>query len=744
MLTLALLGLLNTSAAVDIANPGFEQGAAGWTIETGRAGDDTGGPNRVGFASKGAAEGHTCAMLRYQSSWLWLTTSSLPASVSGKRLSVTIRAKWLSGANLLSFGFTEFKQGTREWAGAHDGLMVAEVPKDRRWHLVEVTLDVPAFDTQARDVGVKLGCSHGVPSEMLVDAVAIPEVGPGPAPTALPDGTTVEGQPEAEVSLPAFLARPDIPILSSRLGARAHVGPVRMSAPPRIEPSLGHLTRLPVTVRNRSDRAVTVLLRPHGPAGVTVGQCTVALEPRAKREIGVELRTLQPLPHEIILEANVGSERAGLSVPIEPQRAFPVFGVVEHFDRTPPGRERAPRDAAMLQQMPCAAYRIDCGWATIDPGDGKPYRFESTDWYVDLVRQTGHAPVLMMVGYYPDWAAPFDDPTDEAKMSAYRRAIRAIVQRYADRVDYWESWNEPFGFWFGGDDQVYLEKGPAMLLAVQKTVWEAVREFDPTARVLTPGFMPWYHKGQIEWRILDRLLGMGFERYFDAVCVHNYPGHEPPPLTSYRIDGEQRLAVGSWRDLDRAADMRDLTDLLDSHHSRKPIWLTEFGGFDPRDERAQALACLRTIGVIMPQRVEGALYYELYDYPHDAHPPTLNLLRGSDLHRTLGFVAYQDMIAALTGATYDPAAAAVKAPEGTEYRCFTRPGETIVLLWSNRADPTTARIRWRIPVRRVTCTSWDPAREAMREVSQTDDPEGRRTATLDPLEFLVIVAQSAP
>ncbi|HOS94367.1 MAG TPA: hypothetical protein PLQ54_13695, partial [Armatimonadota bacterium] len=83
MLTLALLGLLNTSAAVDIANPGFEQGAAGWTIETGRAGDDTGGPNRVGFASKGAAEGHTCAMLRYQSSWLWLTTSSLAASVSG-------------------------------------------------------------------------------------------------------------------------------------------------------------------------------------------------------------------------------------------------------------------------------------------------------------------------------------------------------------------------------------------------------------------------------------------------------------------------------------------------------------------------------------------------------------------------------------------------------------------------------------------------------------------------------------
>ena len=140
----------------------------------------------------------------------------------------------------------------------------------------------------------------------------------------------------------------------------------------------------------------------------------------------------------------------------------------------------------MLAQMPCAAYRIDCGWASIDPGGGKPYDFASTDWYVKLARETGHAPILMMLGYFPQWAAPFDDPSNEAKMSAYRRAIRAIVQRYADQVDYWEAWNEPFGFWFGSDNQAYLEKGSAMLLAVQKTVWEAVRELAPAPRPQVP------------------------------------------------------------------------------------------------------------------------------------------------------------------------------------------------------------------------------------------------------------------
>jgi len=737
MLTLALLGLLSTQAAADIANPGFEQGADGWMIETGRAGSDAGGPNRVEFLTDGAFEGRGCAKLSYQGSWLWLTTSSLPDSVSGKRLTVALHAKWLSGANLLSLGFTEFEKGTRKWAAAHDGVMVVEVPKDGRWHLLEVALDVPAFDLQTREIGVKLGCSHGVPSEMLVDAVAIPEVAPGP-PAPVPPTTD-----NPDVAAPAFMERPDIPIHSSPLGARANVGPVRLSAPPRIEPKLGQLAPLNVTARNRSDQSVSVSLRPHAPAGVTVSECTFTLAPRAKRELALDFRTLQPLPHEIILEAVVGDDRAGLLVPVEPQRAFPVFGVVEHFDRTPPGRERAVRDAAMLHQMPCAAYRIDCGWAAVDPGGGKPYDFASTDWYVNLVRETGHAPVLMMVGYSPAWASPFDDPTDEAKMSAYRRAVRAIVQRYADRVDYWEAWNEPYGFWFGGDSDAYMEKGPAMLMAVQKTVWEAVRELDPTGVVLTPGLMPWYHKGQIEWRMLDRLFGMGYEQYIDAVCVHSYPSHWPPPLTPFRLDGEVRLPVDAWRDLDRASSIQDVVDLMDSHHVRKAIWVTEFGGYDPGDERCQALACLRTVGVMMAQRVEGALYYELYDYPHDAHPATLNLLRGGDLHRTLGFVAYQDMIAALTGATCDPDAAAVEAPEGTEFRCFERPGETIVLLWSNRADTTTARIRWDARVRHVTCTSWDPARQAMREVSQSDDPARSRTTTLHPLEFLVIVARSA-
>mgnify|MGYP002682816373 CR=1 FL=1 len=66
MLTLALLGLLSTQAAADIANPGFEQGADGWMIETGRAGSDAGGPNRVEFLTDGAFEGRGWRYITFQ------------------------------------------------------------------------------------------------------------------------------------------------------------------------------------------------------------------------------------------------------------------------------------------------------------------------------------------------------------------------------------------------------------------------------------------------------------------------------------------------------------------------------------------------------------------------------------------------------------------------------------------------------------------------------------------------------
>ncbi len=728
-------------AAVPIANGGFEQGLAGWYVETGMAGQDGGGPNRVEVVGAGGAEGGHFARLEYRRTWLWMTTSSLPDEVRGLRLTVKLRAKRVSGAGELDAGFTEFPKGRHEWAQAHDMLFVGEIPTDGAWHEIYFPIDVPAYDTAARDIGLKLGCGHGRPSVLLLDDVGIVDAGPVPPAPAVAETGETEGHVPDEIP---FFTAPHIPLLPRAAGAAhqtGHIGPLEADLPARIDPTQGRLTPLAVTLTNHGREAVAVRLRLYGPAGTEADDCALTLPAAGHRTATVALRTVQPLPHQVVLEVSAGGESLGFGIDVVPRRVFPLFGVVEHFDRTPPGPVRAARDVGLVHELPCSAYRIDCGWAYIEPEQGKPYRFESTDAYVDLVRSRGHCPVLMMLGYQPGWANPFDDPTDQAKLDAYRSAIRAIVKRYAGAVDYWEAWNEPDGFWFGGHDEEYLAKGPPMLLAVQKIVWDAVREFDPTGHVLTPGFVPdALHPGTTEWRVIEELYRLGFDRYFDALTVHVYPGWTPPSLATYTVDGKTARQTEHWRALDHAADMGELASLMARAGKPKPIWVTEFGGFDPADERSQALACLRTVAAMASARLESALYYELYDYPHDAHPPKLYLARSADLHRTLGFVAYQDAIRALTGASLAPTALRVTSPQGVEVRAFARPGERIALVWSNGATKQRVRIDWQGEVERVDLVRWDPSRSPMRS-SRTAGPGQSVEIELQPLEFVLATAR---
>lgn len=876
---------------IPVSNGGFEEGLAGWYLETGSPGDDAGGPNVAELAGEGeAAEGAGCARLVYRSSWLWLTTSSLPDSVRGRQLTVALRARCVSGTGELDLGFTEFPKGQRTWAAAHDFRFVAMVPEDGAWHELVVPVDVPWYDTRARDIGLKIGRGQGGAATILLDDVRVIGVGPSgdshPAPimvenpgceddgadwsSELGDGSTLtwprgvahsgeqcaelqqpghgyawlsmpmpglvpgqefalelwaqrlgdsdrlmagfsvlsqpegrwlracddawsgtvpmkgewcrlqlplrvpaydaqnetlalkmglagEGAPatyrlddirvvgQPEVSLPPAAPAGDLPLVSAQPGSatlQAHVGPVEVSVPATVDPRQGHLAPLSLVLRNRSRRPCEIGLCLRGPDGAEMDACTVALPARDQRTETLALRSLQALPHQVVVEVRCGRRRLGLAVDVTPHSAFPVFGVVEHFDRRPPGPVRAARDVALLPELPCSAYRIDCGWAYVEPRRGEAYDFARTDAYMSLVRDAGRSPVLMMLGYQPGWAGAFSDPTDEALMASHRAAIRAIVQRYADEVDYWEAWNEPSGFWFGAAGADWLGKGPAMLLAVQKTVWEAVRELDPTARVLTPGFIPdALRPGTTEWKVIEKLYALGFDSYFDAMSVHIYPRSALPPATPYSVDGLPTCDVERWRRFDADVSMAALADLMVRLGQPKPIWVTEFGGLDPTDERRQALACLRMIGIMASQRLEGAQYYELLDYPHDAHPPRLNLARTRDLHRTPGFAAYQDAIAALTGAQPAPATLRVSAPQDIETRTFARGAERIVLLWSNASTPQPVHIDWGEEVVAMQTVSWNPARSPMRTV--TPGPAGPSLeARVEPLEFMLLTGRA--
>jgi len=328
---------------------------------------------------------------------------------------------------------------------------------------------------------------------------------------------------------------------------------------------------------------------------------------------------------------------------------------------------------------------------------------------------------VAQIGYQPAWL-PRDFPATSEGRQAYARWVESVVSRYAGRVDAWEIWNEPLLFWLRHPDHKPAVGRPPreplsaqetdalaasyapMILEIVRTASRIIRERDPGATILTPGFEDFFNApGSVfpdfARNVYSRLLASGMARYVDGFCIHSYPAGFPGRAPRLRD-------AKAWIELDRAADTGKLHELLRRHDVRLPLYSTEFGGFQlPRkagkkDETAAALALLRNACILAHQGFRLVTYFELYDWDKDAQT---YLVRYDGGRRTRGFTAYQKLILALTGATGSevrriPGARILDADyEGLVVKAFRRGPEDILCLWNNAGKPRTVRLRSKAP-----------------------------------------------
>ncbi|MHA1572679.1 MAG: beta-galactosidase, partial [Alphaproteobacteria bacterium] len=143
-----------------LPNGTFERGAWSWEIETG-------GVNRVSFAKGAARSGAMCARFEFTGRrWLWLdltvdASARLPVR-SGKVVKLAFFAKWLSGDNCISAGFNTRGRDDRAWLGGRDHIAITRIPKDGRWHRVEMFLLAPGFDEKRACLQLKVGAHSDI------------------------------------------------------------------------------------------------------------------------------------------------------------------------------------------------------------------------------------------------------------------------------------------------------------------------------------------------------------------------------------------------------------------------------------------------------------------------------------------------------------------------------------------------------------------------------------------------------
>lgn len=183
--------------------------------------------------------------------------------------------------------------------------------------------------------------------------------------------------------------------------------------------------------------------------------------------------------------------------------------------------------------------RLGAGWNEIEKQKGV-YDWEKTDKAFEVAIKNGITPFITIgrgnelysklttyddpklaeiYGYRPE--PPIKDPV---AMQAFLSFTRATVERYKDRIDYWEIWNEPNHRNYWGSTPDGKEYG----LLLHQTA-DLIRELDPGCKIIG-GSM-----AGIDPKFTDDFLSIGNNKSIDIISYHNY-GAVPEERTYKAIE----------------------------------------------------------------------------------------------------------------------------------------------------------------------------------------------------------------
>ncbi|MGD0110407.1 MAG: carbohydrate binding domain-containing protein [Armatimonadota bacterium] len=179
-------------------------------------------------------------------------------------------------------------------------------------------------------------------------------------------------------------------------------------------------------------------------------------------------------------------------------------------------------------------------WQQVEPQKGR-FDFDMTDFQIDRVYDQG----LNVLGLLPfpssDWgsSAPPDvktshDMGEHARqaykprdLSEYATYVRTTVGRYKDRVHVWEILNEPLTTGYSVPQST--GHTVADYVAILKTAYQAIKEVDPSARVI----------GGVASDpdvLASEFIAAGGLKWLDGINIHIYPVFRLPEIYIHGLE----------------------------------------------------------------------------------------------------------------------------------------------------------------------------------------------------------------
>lgn len=232
-------------------------------------------------------------------------------------------------------------------------------------------------------------------------------------------------------------------------------------------------------------------------------------------------------------------------------------------------------------------------WPDLEPRRDE-WHFDTLDKYLDLAEQH-HVGVLLVLGLTPAWASarPREKSAYKPGFAAepkdlddWRVYVRTVSQRYKERIQAYEIWNEPNlkEFWTGSVEQ---------MVTLTRVASEVIRGVDPQAIVVSPSPTS---EGGLKW--LAQFLSQRGGQDVDVVGYHFYVTPKPP-----------EAIVPLVHQVKATIKNNGLGD--------KPVWNTETGWSGPKPLPSEELAAAYLARAYILNWAAGV--ERLYWYSWDNH-----------------------------------------------------------------------------------------------------------------------------
>ena len=192
--------------------------------------------------------------------------------------------------------------------------------------------------------------------------------------------------------------------------------------------------------------------------------------------------------------------------------------------------------------------RIDFLWDDIESSP-QEFNFTKYDYIVDLCNKN-NLNILAILDYSATWATAkgiWNYPPKDNKL--FVNFAAKVIERYKDKIKYWEVWNEPdsFTYWVTQDQL----KSYCVLL---KDVYIAAKKVDADCKILNGGLA----NGLAS---VNHLYDNGCKGYFDILNIHIFQ----TPLNPDSIKAVTAYPKLAYKVMSRNGD------------AAKKIWITEIG-----------------------------------------------------------------------------------------------------------------------------------------------------------------------